>query len=369
MNPMHSSKPGTKVAGLFHPQPPIQGAEKILLIKLRAIGDVVMSTVVLDNLRAHFPHAQIDFLTEAFCRDLLIDHPVVRRVFVLPKKDRSVWLRLHRWKESLHLLMDIRREKYDLVFDFFGNPRSAWLTLFSGASHRIGYDFRLRSLAYNVVVPSRADQLHEVEWHLDALSAIGVPIVARNPRLVVSSDCKIADHFWTQNRLAGKRIIGFNFSGGWPAKRWPLEKFAELAMLLQRDFAPHFVLIWGPGEKTAADQLQKMIGSSAIALPPTDLKELGCFLPRLDLLVSTDSGPMHIAAALGTPCVGLFGPTHPQQQGPYGEPHEVVCQNELSCLGCNRTDCPDIRCMLQLAPSRVLEAVHRCVKKNRLWAS
>ncbi|MBN1543288.1 glycosyltransferase family 9 protein, partial [candidate division KSB1 bacterium] len=253
------------------------------------------------------------------------------------------------------------------VFDFFGNPRSALITGLSGASLRIGYDYRIRRFAYNQVIPSRADRIHEVEWHLDALTALGVPIVNPFPHLVFFPSRSLVDSFWNETHLTGCRVIGLNFSGGWPAKRWPLGCFADLARYLQRDFDARVVIVWGPGEGADAERLQNLIGDTAVCIPPTDLKQLAEILQKLDLFVSTDSGPMHIAAAVGTPCVGIFGPTRPGQQGPYGESHVVVRKTGLDCLGCNRVDCRDIHCMSALDVETVREGVHRCVEKNRLW--
>ncbi len=173
---------------------------KILVIKLRAIGDVVMSTVVLDNLQARFPDAEIDFLTEGFCRDLVTDHPAVRRVWVVDKKAWRQQSRCKRFLEPLRLLTSIRRERYDAVFDFFGNPRSALITGLSGASLRIGYDYRVRRIAYNRIIRSRADQLHEVEWHLDALTACGIPIVRSFPRLVFHPTESVVETFWREKQ-------------------------------------------------------------------------------------------------------------------------------------------------------------------------
>lgn len=342
--------------------------KKILIIKLRAIGDVVMSTVVLDNLRAAYPKARIDFLTETESKDIVFGNPILNQVLVF---DRKRVARLPFWKkmkENLHLIARIRNQKYDIVFDFFGNPRSAWLTFLSGAETRIGYNYRFRKFAYNVVAHSRADQVHEVDWHLDALKEMELPIKEKRISVAIGEGSKnLAETFWHEAGLAGYPVIAIHFSGGWPTKKWPLDRFAHLIDLLSQKYDAKIILVWGPGEKDEAEKLQGLATAPTTLIPKTTLKQLAAILAKADLMVTTDSGPMHIAAAMGTPCVALFGPTNPQLQGPYGDFHEIVRQEELECLGCNLLSCSHHSCMTMLSVSDVLNGIDRCVQKNDLF--
>src|SRR5881296_2236111 len=128
----------------------------ILVIKLRAIGDVLLSTVVLNNLRASFPDARIDFLTERPSREVIEGNPVVNSVLAFDGSNRR----------SLSLILDVRNRKYDLVIDLFGNPRSALVTFFSGASYRVGYRFNWRRYCYNIVVEPRGGEVHNTDFNL-----------------------------------------------------------------------------------------------------------------------------------------------------------------------------------------------------------
>ena len=155
----------------------IKEIEKILVIKLRAIGDVVLSTIVLENLRSAFPAARIDFLTEDFSKEVVLGNPILNRILVYDRHSLEKMSPVKRFQENLKFVKDVRNQQYDLVFDFFGNPRSAFLTWITGAKIRVGYNYRVRQNAYTHIVDSRAKTVHEAEWHLDALKALDIPIV------------------------------------------------------------------------------------------------------------------------------------------------------------------------------------------------
>jgi len=342
--------------------------EKILIIKLRAIGDVVMSTAVLDGIRAAYPKARIDFLTETESKDIVFGNPILNQVIVYDRKRIAKSFFLKRMIENLRLIARIRNQRYDFIFDFFGNPRSAWITFLSGAKTRVGYNYRLRKFAYNVVVRSRANEVHEVDWHLDALKALDIPVEEKNLYVAVGEGSKnLAESFWQEAGLVGYPVIAINFSGGWPTKKWPLDRFAHLIDLLSANYPAKIIILWGPGEKEEAEKLQRLTTSPTALIPQTTLKQLAAILAKTDLMVTTDSGPMHIAAAMGTPCVAIFGPTNSRLQGPYGEGHVIVRNEALDCLGCNLTACSHISCMNDLPVSEVLSGVEKCIKEHKLF--
>ena len=340
---------------------------KILIIKLRAIGDVVLSTIVISNLRKAFPDAQIDFLTESPAKDAIVGNPDLNEVIIFERtriQKLNVWLGL---RENIRFIESIRRNRYDIVFDFFGNPRSALFTLLSGAKKRVGYDWRGRRLAYNIVVTSRAAEVHEAEFHLDALAALDIPIVDRNLTFPITACAKnFADDFFAEQHLQNSLVIGLNSSGGWPAKKWPLSYFAQLADRMVQKLSAKVLLLWGPGELDEVKWVHHLMTTEAIIIPETDLKQLGALLQKCSLIVSNDSGPMHIAAAVGTPTVGIFGPTHPETQGPYGAKHEVAVKKGLRCLGCDRLNCETDECMRNLSVDEVWEVVTKCLRKNHI---
>lgn len=342
--------------------------ERILVIKLRAIGDVVMATPVLENLRRAFPAATIDFLTEKTCAPVVNGHPAINKVIALDRHYLQALSPRRRAGRSLTDLWKLRRQGYDLVFDLFGNPRSAIMTLITGAKTRVGFRFRGRRHAYNIVVAPRGHLVHEVEFNLDALRALNIPIVSR--RLAVPVDelsDAAAERFWIENDLAGKTVVGLNPSGGWYTKRWPLDRFAALGDLIFESLDAVPLLIWGPGERADAQHIVDSMKHKALLIPQSNLILLAALLRRLTALVSNDSGPLHIAAAVGTPVVGLYGPTRPELQGPWGDGHQIVRLEELDCLGCNGVTCriETHDCMKKLAVPAVFHALEKCLHRNK----
>ncbi len=330
--------------------------QKILIIKLRAIGDVVLATPVIENLRGAFPDADIDFLTEPPSAAIVAHHPDLNQIIVYP---RQRWKRTsvpRRWCLDAAFLRHLHAQKYDLVFDLFGNPRSAIMTLATGAAKRVGYNFRGRQLAYNRVVLNRGAEVHEVEFNLDALRALSIPIFTAQPAVYVTAeDSAFITEWFAHRRFRNRRVIGLNPSGSWPAKRWPDEKFIELGHRLSDQLNASLVVLWGPGEKKTAQRIAAGIGEHAYLAPPTSLNQLAALCKRLSALVSNDSGPMHISAAVGTPTLGIYGPTNSKLQGPYGKKNRGVAHWEIPCLGCNRLKCPLLDCMHYLSVREVFQ--------------
>jgi lipopolysaccharide heptosyltransferase II len=331
--------------------------QKILVIKLRAIGDVILATPVLENLRQALPSAQIDFLTEKMCVPIVADHPAINEILIFDRNQPGA---------SRKLIQQVRRRRYEVVLDLFGNPRSAVLTWLSGAPRRVGFRFRVRQHAYNLKVVPRGDRVHEVEFNLDALRALEIPIATRKLFVAVDEASEnFAAQFWRENGLENRCVIGLNASGGWYTKRWPLEFFAQLGDRLQRELNAVVLLLWGPGEYDDVKTIAQMMRQSALLAPATNLKQLAALLSRLTLLVSNDSGPLHLAAAMGTRVIGIYGPTRPDLQGPWGEGHEVVVKAGLPCLACNGVTCKIVThdCMKQLEVEKVWEAAQRLIGK------
>jgi len=331
--------------------------KKILVIKLRAIGDVLLSTVVLRNLRAAYPDAQIDFLTEVLSRNVVEGNPDVDSVVAFDNKNQS----------GIDLILSVRRRKYDLILDLFGNPRSALVTYLSGARYRVGYRFKWRQYCYTVVVNPRGGEVHNTEFNLDALRAVGVPIVESSTCFPIDRSAdSFAQRFFQEHCLLGKFVVALNHGGGWISKRWRIPQFSALGDLVAERYDAKILVIWGPGERSAAEQIQRSMNAKAILIPPCDLKQLAAILRHSSAVITNDSGPMHIAAAVGTPVVAIFGPTRPELQGPVGAVAEIVRNERLLCLGCNYTECPiGNPCMEELAVNTVFAAFQRLmIKRN-----
>jgi lipopolysaccharide heptosyltransferase II len=324
-----------------------ENIRRILVIKLRAIGDVLLSTPVVQNLHEYFPNARIDFLTDEFAADVVVGNPWISEVLTFDRKNDS----------SIGIIRKVRGKRYDLIIDLFSNPRSAIITGLSGAPVRVGFPFRWRKYLYNVIITPRNGNIHNVDFNLDALRRIDVPVRHLNPYFPLNDSAKkFADEWINGQHLDGRTIVGLNPGGGWTTKRWGLEHYARLGDVISERHNAAIVVLWGPGEEQDAIFVREKMKSQSYVIPRTSLSELGGIIGRCAFVVSNDSGPMHIAAALNVATLGIFGPTNPLQQGPYGEGHRWVRNEGLDCLECSLTTCPIGNiCMTQLSVERVMD--------------
>ncbi len=321
---------------------------KILIIKPGAIGDVLLSTPVIENLRLNFPYAEINYLTQSFCKDVLTDNPYLTRVLTYDLKKGD---------SSYCLIKNVNKQKYDLIIDLFCNPRTAIITLNSEAKYRVGFPFSWRRIAYNIKVKPRSSEVHNIEFNLDTLRALDLKIVSNKPKFFLNAvHAEFADKFFAANNLNGNRVIGINPSGTWETKVWYLEKFIELCKRLSEK--NKILIFWGYGnEKLDAEKIQQAVGENAILIPEVNLKYMGALLKKCDLFVTNDTGPMHIAWSMGVDVAAIFGPTNSHLQGPLSENSLVIKNESLSCLGCNLTkisECPnEHKCMRDLSVDEV----------------
>lgn len=349
---------------LRSPEP--MSPHSILLIKLRALGDVILSTPVVWNLRQAFPKAQIAFLTEETGAELLENDPALNEVIVYPRQAVESMAGASRIREERRFLAQLKARKYDWVIDLFGNPRSAWLTYLSGAKNRVGFAYRFRKWAYNVKVPPKNPQ-YVVEFNLDALRALGIPVV--DSRLKVhlrEEDRTFAEAYWSRQGLGGEGpVIGLFPGGGWESKRWGLKGFAEVGDTLTQEYGARVLLIGGKKEEQDLEQMAGMMEKRPAILSEATLGQLAAVTAKLAMWIGNDSGPKYLAVAFGVPTVTIFGPTDAANATPPEAKHLAVVA-EVPCLVCNQTTCPfkpnDERyqqCMRKLFPAQVMAAVRQ----------
>lgn len=290
-------------------------------------------------------NASIDYLTEKASLPVLNSLPQIKRVIVYERKE-----------SFLQLVKTIRKEKYDMVFDFYSNPRSAQLTLLSGARYRIGFPYRGRKYAYNLYAPSERGKYHSADLHLKFLELLNIPIVS-NELLFVLKDSAIdtAEKIIKSFSLIEKKFAIIIPGGGWNSKRCDPEKFIEIGNEVFKEFKTNFLILWGPDDKHEAEKIHAGLSNISFLAPPTSIQEMAAIIKRALFTISNDSGPMHISAAVKTPTLGLFGPTDPKLQGPYGENHNYVQLENLKCIKCNLLNCPlNHECFFQIPVESVI---------------
>ncbi|MGB5848144.1 MAG: lipopolysaccharide heptosyltransferase II [Ignavibacteriaceae bacterium] len=323
---------------------------KILLIKPRGIGDIVLSTIVLDNLSSRFPVAEIHYLVEEFAKQSVENNPLIKKIHTMQKTEFAYFVARR-----------IRKDKYDLIIDMWSNPRSAQITFLSGAKYRLGYSYRGRRYAYNIKANAGRGDVHSAEHNLELLKAIDVPITSKNIHYHINKNSQEkADRFTKELKLINKNIIGIIPSGGWESKRCDAEKWIEICRELINKFDVSLLLLWGPGDERDVEKIKSELKDDIVVSHETDVDEMAALINNCDVIIANDSGPMHIAAALNVPTLGLFGPTDPEKHGPYSANSDYIIREDLHCIICNKLACPyNHECMKELQADEVMLKVEQ----------
>ena len=309
----------------------------IALVKLSALGDVVHATPVVEALADAFPAARLTWVVERRAAALLHDHPRLAEVITL---DTRAWRAVRAPSAVLQLgrtLRELRQRlrgaRFDVALDLQGLVKSGVVTAATGAPLRVGFAAgfrreRLNGLFTNRHVTPPPSAAHVVDQYLALLEPLGATprrVVFRLPSRA-AAEARV-DEFFAQTGLKPHaRLVVLNPGAGRPAKRWPVERFRELAARLTAETNARVLVLWGPGEQAAAETIAEAKG--AVLAPPTDLDTLVAVMRRASLVVAADTGPLHVAAAVGVPCVGLYGPTSATRNGPYGAGHRTLSAAE-----------------------------------------
>ncbi len=353
---------------------------KILLIRLRLIGDVVFTTPIPRALKRTFPDARVSYLVERSAAAVVAGNPHIDEVIVVDRPRG-----LARVAEDVRLAARLRRARYDVVVDLHGGPRSSWLTWASGARQRIGYATPGRGWMYTRTVerPRELRARHSVVNQWDLLEALdgwpgGAPDPARDAvemALDPAVDARIAQRLRTAGVTATDELMVVHVSAGNPFRRWPEESFtAVVAGLASRSDRRKVILSSGPSDREAAARIaaraRAALGGAAgrvLDFGEFDIAELRALVARSRLFIGGDTGPLHVAATTATAIVGLYGPTLAERSAPWRDPRiptESLHVGDLPCRPCDQRVCApgDFRCLTTLKPQDVLLAAERAMK-------
>ncbi len=356
---------------------------RILVVRLRLIGDVALTTPLLRALRRRYPDAQLTYVVEPGAAPIVRDNPHINTLLVVPKARG-----LARLRDDLSIARRLHHEMFDIAIDLHGGPRAAWLTWASGAPTRIGYNIKGRSWMYSHVVQRTADEAprHSVVNQWDLLAPLGIaPGDPASYPLEMVEDPQAAAGVERRLREAGisriHPLIVIHVSAGNPFRRWPRESFEALVLTLaRRDPARRVILTSGPSDAHAAsaiaDAARVTLGPLAHAVPDLgefDLAELRALVGRAAVYIGGDSGPLHVAATTATPIVALLGPTLPERSMPWRDPRwfsEAVDAGALECRPCRQRTCApgDFRCLTRISPEQVAAAAERAIGSMRSGA-
>jgi ADP-heptose:LPS heptosyltransferase len=342
--------------------------KKILLIKLRYIGDTINLLPVAANIKKQIPHAHLSVMINTGAEDILKHSKHVDQLICYDRKEmkynKSLYAKI---KSNLDLFYSIRKEKYDLVIDFSGADRTALITLLSGAKSRWGMNngSSLSKVCYNHFIAADINKMHVVDYQFSALQQIGFAI--QDKKLVIDIPENIQDDIEkTFSFLKQKSIKAVIHPGARRInRRWPPISFARIANLLKKHYGADIILVSAPDEKELLDEVAKSVDGDVIKLPPLSLIQLAAFIKKCDLYIGNDTGTSHLAAGAGIKIITLFGPQFPQLWAPYTDQGVTVFKN-MECVGpCNHIDCiyDENRCMTSITEDEVWEKINKLVKR------
>ena len=342
---------------------------KVLLIRLRRIGDVVMTTPAVALLKRRFPGASLTYLVEEPYRRLVEGNPALDRVIAVPARQGG--------REFAGLMRDIRRERFDVVIDFHGGPRASWITFASGAVLKIGYAIRRKGFLYDLRVPrtgAGGAPIHSVRNHANLVMALegaegpgggaAIAFPADIPPLALpAARPEEAERAAAIIRETGAaKVVALHIGAGNAFRDWGAPNIAELVTLLAGVPGVKAALIGGEGDRGREDEVVRAAPPGAVVplAGRLNLIEIRELIARAALYVGPDSGPMHIAASTTTPIVAYFGPTLPAVFAPWrpGGGRTVILEKTLDCRPCRQRECitADYRCLRSITPADVFAA-------------
>jgi len=336
---------------------------KVLIVRLRSIGDTVLATSPVYALRRFLPDAQIDILVESWVAPLLAEHPSLSRVISLEGNSLAARARIAR---------EIRASGYDVVYNLHGGTTATFLTRVSGARHRVGYASYQYAKLHNHQAPSASflwgqEKTHSVEQQLALLGWTGVPVTDRPATqlaILATAACVIEERL-RDAKLEGKRLALIHPAAAFATKQWAAENFARVVEYLAKaGFSS--VAIVGPGQDKVLDELQKNC-SAPITTFNLSLPEVSALASRAELFVGNDSGIAHMAAAVGTPSVVIFGSSNIAHWRPWSRAESEVVFEEMPCQPCHGYFCEQFErpeCILRVPVNRVTAAIERVLASH-----
>ena len=337
----------------------------ILVIQLRQIGDIVLTTPLLRLLRSTYPDARLTFLTEPPGAELLQGHPAVDEIVVYHRiRHRGFHNLLSYFREVLRMQREVRRRRFDLIIDLLGNPGTAIITLLSGSPVRVGLDTPFRRCAYTIIVPRIPnDRRYSALQKLDFLTSLGTDTSGVSVTTdLYPSDTAIATierRLFECHIAPSDHLVLLCPTSPMPCRRWTPEGFARLGDLLTEQCSSRVVLTAAPDEVAYVEAVQSLMRTPTPIFSDLSLQEFAALCTKASVVVSNDSGAKHIAVAVGVSVVTIFGPTDEEVWNPSDRKRYPVVRVEIPCARCGlKRDCPNgMRCMEGVGVERVMKVV------------
>ena len=330
------------------------GGKRILIVNVNWIGDVIFSTPFIKAIRDAYPDGYIACLLHPRCAEILKGSPRIDEIIIYDEEGQHKGI-----IGKLMLISYLRKIHFDIAFILHRSFTKALLVFLAGINERIGYPTKKRGLLLTRTIDLPEEEVHKVEYFLGLARGSGIKVRETSYEFFVrDADRESVKKFLKRHGVADKdRLIVLCPGGNWGPKRWPKKSFAELGDMLAAGLSAKIILSGAKKDAVLVEEIRGMMKSiPVISCGETTLKELGALLERADLVVANDSGPMHLAVAMKSNVIALFGPTSPGLTGPYGKGNYRVMWKTEGCeVPCYDVTCTDNRCMALITIEDVFE--------------
>ncbi|MBW1613727.1 MAG: glycosyltransferase family 9 protein [Deltaproteobacteria bacterium] len=331
-----------------------QDIKKILFIRIDRIGDIVLSTPALKAVKEAYPHSKITVLASPSNSPLVFNNPNIDYIVVYDRRGRLI--------DRIRVIQKLRESGFDLAIDPYADYelKTALIAFFSGAKRRIGYASYGREVFFNLPAPEIRSNRHFVDLTLDVLKPVGIVANDKPPEIFLTDDeKKWAGDWLNKNGLGSNPVIGIHPGAYYETQRWLPERFAELIELLQKDKKLDVVIFGGPDDEHLVNRICSILHGEVTIHIAHDLRKLAALIPCCHVFVCNNSGPLHMAVALGTPTISFMGPTIKERWIPIGNIHTVLRRDKLPCIGCNLGHCKikTHDCMRLITAPMVIKAI------------
>ena len=339
-------------------------AKRILIFNVNWLGDVLFSTAAIRNIRRNFPQSYIACVIPSRCYPILKGNPHLDEVIIFDEKDRHKGM-----LNKLNFIKLLKNKEFDTVFLLHRSFSRALICRLAGIKQRIGHYTRKRAfLLTRIIVPPKKDSLHRIDYYLDVIEKAGLRVEDRYLDFYFTpEDEQQVDYFFSKNFLKPNDfIVAINPGGNWMPKRWPLDYWAILADKLIVECKAKVIVTGSVSDLPAAKQIKAgMKESPLVACGLFNLKQLGALAKKVNLFITADTGPMHIANAVGSKkIIAIFGPTAKTITGPYPPDNVVILQKDVGCvIPCYKVNCKNNRCMQAVTPDDVLAQVKEMISR------
>ncbi len=328
---------------------------RILIFNVNWLGDVLFSTATIRNIRQNFPDSFIACIIPSRCYSILKGNPHLDEIIIFDERDRHKSV-----LAQLTFVKLLKSKRFDTVFLLHRSFSRALICRLSGIPQRVGYYTKKRGflLTKKINAPGK-DSLHRIDYYLNIIEKAGLKVEDRFPEFFISEDDrKFVDDFLSKEKI-GKDdfLVAINPGGNWPPKRWPKDYWAALADRLITEFRARVIITGDHRDLPLALNIKdSMKEKPIITCGVFNIKQLGALCKRANSFITADTGPLHIANAVGTKkIIAIFGPTSPEITGPYPLKNVIILRKDIGCkIPCYQVQCKDNRCMKAVTPSDVI---------------